>query len=82
MEDPKGDIIIRDLCTQEKDSIYNMRVVNTDTTSYQAKTPDKFLETAEKEKNMKYLDACISQRWHFIPFVYSVDIKYQHNYIP
>ena len=34
---------------------------------------EKFLETAEKEKNNNYLDACLKQRRHFTPFVASVD---------
>ena len=39
------------------DSIHNMRVVNTGATSYQYKSPEKCLETAEKEKKKKYLKA-------------------------
>ena len=49
-----------------------MRVVNTDATSYQSKNPEKCLETAEKAKKKKYLDACLKQRRHFTPFVVSV----------
>ena len=39
-------ILIRDLWTQGIDSIHNMRVVNTDATSYQSKFPERCLETA------------------------------------
>ena len=35
--DLKGDLLIRDLWTQGKESIQDMRVMNTDTTSYQSK---------------------------------------------
>ena len=36
----KGCILIRDLWTQGKDSIHDMRVVNTDAVSYQSKTTE------------------------------------------
>ena len=36
----KVDLLIRDLWTQGTDIIYYMRVVNTDATSYQSKTPE------------------------------------------
>ena len=42
----KGDLLIRDLWKQVMDSIHNMRVVNTDATSYQSKNPEKCLETS------------------------------------
>ena len=44
----EGDLLIRYLYTQGTDSIHNMRVVNTDATSYQSKTPEKFLENTKK----------------------------------
>ena len=43
----KGYILVRDLWKQGMDSIHNMCVINTDATSYQSKTPKKFLETTE-----------------------------------
>ena len=70
----KGYLLIRYLWTQRTDSIHDMCVVNTDTTSYQSKKPYKCLETAEKEKNNKYLDACLKQHRHFNPFVASVEV--------
>ena len=42
---------------QGADSIHDMHVVNTDATYYQSKTPKNYLETSEKEKNKKYLEA-------------------------
>ena len=41
----KGCLLIRDLWVQGTNSINNMHVMNTDATSYQSKTPNKFLET-------------------------------------
>ena len=58
-EELKEDILIKYLWRQGTDSIHDMRVVNTDTASYQYKNPNKCLETADKEKNKKYLDACL-----------------------
>ena len=50
-----------------------MRVMNTDAKSYWGRTPEKFLEEAEKGKKKMYLEACHQQRQHFSPFVASVD---------
>ena len=49
-----------------------MSIVITDATSYYSKTPNKLLETAEKDKKKKYLDACLKKLQQFTPFVISV----------
>ena len=46
----KGGLLIRDLCIHCTDSIHDMRVVNTDATSYHSKSPKNCLETTEKAK--------------------------------
>ena len=69
-----GGLLIRDLWTQEKDSIHNMLSINTDTTSYQSKNSEKLMEAAEKENKKKYPDVCIKQRWKCTPFVASVGV--------
>ena len=38
-EEEKGDLLTRDIWNQRINSIYGMRVVNTDSVSYQFKTP-------------------------------------------
>ena len=43
MGEEKGDILIRYLWTQETNIIHYMRVVNTDTVSYQSNNPDNCL---------------------------------------
>ena len=58
----KGYLLIRDLWTQGTDSSHNMRVVNTDTASYQYKTPEKCLENAGHKKNKKQLNTCLNER--------------------
>ena len=50
-----------------------MRVVNTDAKFYWEKSPERYLEEAEKGKKKMYLEACLQQRRHFSPFVASVN---------
>ena len=44
----KGDLLIRDLWTQGTDSIHDMHVVNTESTSYHSKNPKKCLGNTYK----------------------------------
>jgi hypothetical protein len=46
---------------------------DTDAKSYSKRDPAKVLESQEKEKKQKYLEACLERRRHFTPFVCSVD---------
>jgi hypothetical protein len=55
------------------DCILDVRVTDTDATSYALKPSDKVLEAAEKLKKKKYLQACLEHRRHFTPFVVSVN---------
>ena len=66
----KGDILIRDLWMQRKDSVHEMCVVNTDAVSCQSKIPEKCLETAEREKKKNHLHDCLNTRRHFTPFIF------------
>ena len=52
--------MMKDIWIQGTDSIHDMLVVNTEAVSYQSKTPEKFLETSEKEKKRKYPNACLN----------------------
>ena len=69
----KGDLLIRNLWQQGTNSVHDMRVVNTDAPTYQKKEPEKCLHKGERGKKKMYLEACLQQRWHFSPFVASVD---------
>ena len=51
-----------------------MRVVNTDSKSHSAKTPEKCLHELERGKKQMYLDSCLRERRHFLSFVASVDV--------
>ena len=53
----KGNLLIRELRQNGTDSVHNMGVVNTDTKSHLAKTPEKCLQEAEREKKNMYLEA-------------------------
>ena len=50
-----------------------MSVVNTDGKYYLSKTPEKCIQEAARAKKKMYLEACLQQRWHFPPFVISID---------
>ena len=53
--------------------MFDIRIVNLDAGSYLRTTPEKALETAEKEKKDLYLQACMEHRMTFTPMVYSAD---------
>ena len=53
----KGDLLISDLFQNGTDGVHGMRVVNTDAKSHLAKTLEKCLQEAEREKKMMYLEA-------------------------
>ena len=56
------------------DSIHDMRVMNTGAVSYQSKTPENYLDTANRDKKKTYLNACFNERRHFNTFFASVDV--------
>jgi hypothetical protein len=41
---------------------------------YKMKDPSRVLEAAEHLKKKKYLQPCIDKRYHFTPFIVSVDV--------
>ena len=65
--------MIRDLWTQETDSIHSMHVVNTYAISYQSKTPEKCLEKTDRKKKTKYLHSYPTEHQNFTPSIDSVD---------
>ena len=74
VEELKGGILIREPWIQGTDSIHNMRVANSDATSYQSKSPENCLETDERENKKKYIYACLKHNCYLTPFVVSVEI--------
>ena len=53
----KGHLLIRDLWTQGTESIHDMCVVNTHAVYHYYNTPEKCLQTADRKKNNKDLNA-------------------------
>ena len=72
-DEEKGDLLIRGLWDRATDLIVDVRISNTDAKSYRSRTPAKVLESQEREKKKKYLEACLENRRHFTPFVVSAD---------
>jgi hypothetical protein len=72
-ESDRGDLLLRGFWARGTDCIVDVRVTDTDAKSYCKRDPDKILESGEKLKKKKYLEACLEQRRHFTPFVCSVD---------
>ena len=50
----KGNLLIRDLWQNGTDSVHEMRTVNTDAKYHLEKTPEKFLQEAERAKGNIY----------------------------
>ena len=69
----RGDVLVRGLWERGTDCIIDVRVTDVDAKSYRSRAPHKVLESQEREKKKKYLDACLKQRRHFSPFVVSTD---------
>ena len=69
----KGNLLIFYLWEQGTYSFHNMRVVNTNSPTHRTKDPLRCLHKAKRGKKRMYLEACLQQRWHFSPFVASVD---------
>jgi hypothetical protein len=72
-EDERGDLLIRGFWARGTDCILDVRVTDSDAKSYCKRDPAKVLESQEKEKKRKYLEACLERRRHFTPFVCSAD---------
>jgi hypothetical protein len=51
----------------------DVRVTDTDVSSYRSLLPSKVLEKQEHEKKKKYLEPCLQARRHFTPFMVSAD---------
>ena len=53
--------------------MFDVRVVDTDAPSYQSRSPQAVLRTAEVKKRRKYGTACLARRASFTPLCFSVD---------
>jgi hypothetical protein len=66
--------LIRGFWAKGTDCILDVHVTDTDAKkSYCKCTPAKVIKSQDKEKKRQYLDNFLKLRWHFTPFVASVD---------
>ena len=68
-----ADLLMRGVWNPQEGASFDIRVVDTDAPSYQARTIESVLRSAENEKKRKYLQACEARHITFTPLVISVD---------
>jgi hypothetical protein len=69
----RGDISCYSFWAKQRDTIFDIRVTDTDAKSHRTTEVSKLLARQEKEKKAKYLPSCLEMRKDFTPLVYSVD---------
>jgi hypothetical protein len=69
----RGDIAVNDFWRKGTQTIFDVRVTDTDAQSQRNIPPDRVLLRHEKDKKNKYNQACQERRKHFTPLVFSVD---------
>jgi len=73
-----NDVLVADLCVRgvwlpQAETLFDIRIINTNAQSYLSQPPVSVILTAENEKKRKYLDASVARRAHFTPLCFSVD---------
>ena len=69
----KGNLLICDIWKNGTDSVHDTHVVNTDTNSNSAKTPEKCLQEEEQAKKKNVPGGMPPATSTFLPFVTSID---------
>ena len=69
----RGDILFRNFWQNGTYSVVDVHMTDCDAPSYNSVTSIKCLAKHEQAKKKKYLQACLAQRMHFTPLVFSVD---------
>ena len=54
-------------------AVVDVRMTDVDAALYDNMTTEKYLAKHEQAKKKKYLQACLAQRMHFTPLVFSID---------
>ena len=54
--------------------IFDICVVDTDTSYYEERHPKKIMSQNERHEKGKYIEAFIERRHHFIPLFFSVEV--------
>ena len=68
-----GDIRARGVWNPQSMAIFDIRVIDSDAPSYLSKSPDAVLRTAERDKKLKYTEACDSKHSSFTPLCITID---------
>ena len=71
--DDRGDILCHGFWRRGRTTIFDVRVTDTDASSYLKREPQKVLANQEQAKKRKYLNPCEERRCNFTPLVFSVD---------
>ena len=72
-DEDRGDLLVRGLWQRGTHCVIDVRVTNINGKSQRHLVPAKVLAKHEREKKAKHLEACLDQRRHFSPFVFSTD---------
>ena len=73
LPDTRGDLGVHGFWAPGTTAIFDIRITDLDANYQRGKDAKKCLARHEKEKKNKYLAACLANRRHFTPLVYSVD---------
>ena len=68
-----ADLRVRGVWQPQVGVLFDVRIVDTDTPSYQGRTAQAVLHTAETEKRFKSFPACHDLQAGFTPLYFSVD---------
>ena len=72
-DEARGDVAAHGFWRSGRTTVFDVRITDTDASSYGVQASDKILENAAKVKRKKYEEACTERRRDFTPMVYSVD---------
>ena len=69
----RADISVRGVYENQVEASLDIRVTDTDAESFKLKSVLQVLKSQEMDKKRKYKKPCEERRWHFTPFICSVD---------
>jgi hypothetical protein len=69
----RGDISCHSFWAKQRDTIFDVRITDSDAPTHRTVEVPKLLARQEKEKKSKYLQSCLEMRKDFTPLVYTVD---------